>query len=71
MINQEDVNKAYIKYAKGHLKECPECNQRALKVYSSLTDYGNNSFKCVFCGYYRQSNWTSCIHGKFYKKDLK
>ena len=22
MINQEDVNKAYIKYAKGHLKEC-------------------------------------------------
>ena len=53
----------YRAYGINNLKKCPECEQQTMEVYDSLTDYGETSYNCHLCGYYRQSNWTSCIHG--------
>ena len=64
MNKKEMLEAIYKEHGTKNLKKCPECKEQTMEVYNSLTEYGETSYWCHFCGYYRQSNWTSCIHGK-------
>ena len=64
-VKDEKLKEIYRRFGTKNLKKCPECEQQTMEVCDSLTDYGETSYMCHFCGYYKQSNWTSCIHGKF------